>query len=215
MQLAQKIKQFPQEIKIFLVIFYTVGIIAIYTPFTSSFFMALTPLALMMSFGFLMVFHYDFDIKSIRVFSFILVLGYLIEVIGVNTGLIFGSYKYGDDLGYKLFETPLIIGFNWLLMIYITASMVENLKAGTLNKILLASGLMIIYDLVLEQLAPKLDFWHWENNIIPMQNYIAWFCIAVFFHSLLKIYKIKTINTLSLTIYLCQVLFFFALLFRK
>lgn len=215
MQLAQKIKQFPKEIKIFLVIFYTVGIIAIYTPYTSSIFMALTPLALIMSFVFLMLFHSDFDIKSVRIFSFILAFGYLIEVIGVNTGMIFGNYKYGDNLGFKLFETPLIIGFNWLLMIYITASMVEKLKAGAFYKILLASGLMIIYDLVLEQLAPTLDFWSWENNIIPIQNYIAWFCIAVFFHSILKIYKIKTINTLALTIYLCQVLFFFSLLFMK
>jgi putative membrane protein len=40
-----------------------------------------------------------------------------LEVVGVKTGLIFGEYKYGSTLGIKLFEVPLIIGFNWVFVI--------------------------------------------------------------------------------------------------
>src|SRR5689334_23098853 len=37
------------------------------------------------------------------------------EVIGVATGAIFGAYSYGEVLGFKLLEVPLIIGLNWVV----------------------------------------------------------------------------------------------------
>lgn len=212
--MTEKVRSNPLIIKIFLVFFYTVGVVAIYMPLTSSFFMSLTPVALLLSIGLLSCYHENYDSKSVRVFSVIFLAGYLIEVTGVNTGLIFGNYKYGDNLGFQLFNTPLMIGFNWLLMIYVTSSIVEKFKINVYQKVFLASLLMIVYDIILEQLAPKLNFWKWENDNIPFQNYIAWFGIAVFFHSLIKIYKINTSNTLSSTVYLCQLVFFLALMFK-
>jgi len=196
------------------VFFYTIGVIAIYLPVTSGLFMSMTPVALLLSMSLLACYHEDFDKKSVRVFSIIFLTGYLIEVAGVNTGLIFGSYNYDDNLGFKLFNTPLMIGFNWLLMIYITSSIADQLKINTGLKVFLASILMIVYDLILEQLAPKLNFWEWNDTIVPLQNYIAWFVIAMLFHSLIKINKIRTTNRLSLTVYICQLIFFLALMFK-
>ena len=214
MNLIENLKKHPNGIKLFLVLFYAVGVTAIYMPFSANLFISLTPLALIMSFGLLMIFHEKFDFKTIGIFTLIFVAGYFVEVLGVNTGLIFGNYKYGETLGIKLLETPLIMGLNWILMIYLTASVVEKYQIPVLLKILISSTIMVGYDLVLEQVAPQMDMWNWQNSSIPMQNYLAWFGIAVIFHGLLKISKTKTKNELSVTILICQILFFVALLYK-
>lgn len=214
MDLILTIKNHPKRVKYFLALFYTIGVIAIYIPFTSSLFISLTPLTLLMSLGFLALYTAENNTKTLLFFLFVFIVGYFIEVIGVNTGLIFGHYKYGETLGYKVFETPLMMGFNWVLMIYLTASLTENTKTPVAVKVLMASALMIVYDLILEQFAPSLGMWTWHNNNIPLQNYIAWFGVSLVFHSLLKALNIKTANTLSVVIYLCQVLFFLALTFK-
>ncbi len=56
------------------------------------------------------------------IFSALLVAfsGFLIEVLGVRTGYIFGYYQYGPSLGYALWDTPLMMMANWLIIIYIT-----------------------------------------------------------------------------------------------
>ena len=36
----------------------------------------------------------------------IVLIGFVIEVIGVKTGYVFGSYSYGDSLGFKILEVP-------------------------------------------------------------------------------------------------------------
>ena len=214
MNLIEKLKQHPNGIKLFLVLFYAIGVTAIYIPFTAGLFISLTPLALLLSFTLLMLFHKNFDLKTIGTFSLIFVAGYFVEVFGVNTGLIFGNYKYGETLGIKPLETPLIMGLNWILMIYLTASIIEKYKIPVLLKILVSSTIMVGYDLVLEQVAPKMDMWSWQNSSVPLQNYIAWFTIAVIFHGLLKISKIETENKLSVAILICQILFFVALLYK-
>lgn len=214
MNLIEKLKQHPNGIKQFLVLFYAIGVTAIYIPFTAKLFISLTPLALLLSFTLLLVFHKNFDLKTIGTFTLIFVAGYLVEVFGVNTGLLFGNYKYGETLSIKLLETPVIMGLNWILMIYLTASVIEKYQIPILLKIFVSSTIMVGYDLVLEQVAPKMDMWSWQNNSVPLQNYIAWFGIAVIFHGLLKISKIETKNKLSVTILICQILFFVALLYK-
>ena len=214
MDLILSIKNHPKRVKYFLALFYTIGVIAIYFPFTSSLFISLTPITLLMSLGLLALYNAENDTKTLLVFLFVFMAGYFIEVIGVNTGLIFGHYKYGETLGYKVFKTPLMMGFNWVLMIYLTASLTENIKTPVAIKVLMASVLMIVYDLILEQFAPALGMWTWHNNNIPLQNYLAWFGVSLVFHSLLKALNIKTVNTLSVVIYLSQILFFLALTFK-
>ena len=56
--------------------------------------------------------------KQMLAFFLIFLLGFVVEVVGVQTGLIFGSYSYGATLGVKLFDTPLLIGLNWIFVSY-------------------------------------------------------------------------------------------------
>jgi bisanhydrobacterioruberin hydratase len=209
----EEISMRHKAISIFFVIFYTVGVIGMALPFTFPLFIKLIPFALILSFVALVFFHSaKIDWKTILFFLSIYLTSFTVEAIGVNTGKIFGNYSYGDGLGLKLFETPFIIGVNWLFMIYTTTAMVEKWKLHSVFKIMVAASIMLLYDLVLEQVAPKLDMWHWKNEIIPFQNYMAWFALALIFHSVLKILNIKTQNKLAVLILGCQFLFFFLLL---
>lgn len=197
---------------LFFIIFYLVGIVGMLLPFSFPLFLKLIPLALLLSSAALVLFHAHFNTKSIIVFSIIYLLGFFVEVAGVNTGVIFGAYHYGESLGLKLFNTPLIIGLNWLLLVYISSSLLEKAKMHKVLKIILASAILLGYDLIIEQIAPNLDMWYWHDDDVPLQNYLAWFLIAVVFHTLIKIFKIKTSNKLALVILICQVVFFLTLL---
>ncbi|MDD4490198.1 MAG: carotenoid biosynthesis protein, partial [Paludibacter sp.] len=166
----------PLEVQRFLVWFYVIGVAGMLIPFTSAFFMRLTPLALLMNFGLLLIHHENkFSVKTILIFSLILLSGFFIEIIGVQTGIIFGEYMYGKGLGWKLRDTPLIIGLNWLLLVYTTATITQKIKTNNIIRIALGTGMMLIYDIVMEQVAPRMDMWTWKDGVIPIENYMAWF----------------------------------------
>jgi uncharacterized membrane protein len=208
-----KIKQQPKIISLFIIVFYCVGIIGFILPLTHILFVKLIPLALLLSFVLLYFFHNTaITKKELWVFGVIYIIAFAIESVGVNTGLIFGDYTYGSGLGIKLFNTPLLIGLNWIFMVYTSASIVNSTKIPNWLKVVLASFIMIAYDVFLEQMAPQLDMWHWSNGEIPLQNYIAWFILALLFHSLLKIGRINLKNSIAGVLLICQFLFFVVLL---
>ena len=210
-QIASSLKSHYKTVVGFFIIFYLVGITGMLLPFSFPLFVKLIPIALLLStIGFL-IYHPEYSAKTWIVFLIIYLAGFFIEVAGVNTGKIFGNYSYGESLGISIFNTPLIIGINWLLLVYITISTVEFLNISNGIKILLSAGIMLGYDIIIEPLAPKLDMWMWADNKIPMQNYLAWFILAVVFTSLVKIVGVKTRNKLAPVLLICQVLFFIIL----
>ena len=200
-------------VKAFLYVFYLVGVIGLMWEMSRPLFLKLTPVALLLSFFVLGIFYqHTFKLKTYVTFLLIYVLSFVIEAIGVHSGAIFGNYHYGSGLGIKLFDTPVMIGINWLMLIYVTASVVDKLKLSTSLSILLASIGMVIYDMVLEQMASVMDMWYWQNNHIPVQNYISWFVISVVFQTILKMMQVRTDNKLAVTVFVCQFLFFLGLL---
>ena len=134
-------------------------------------------------------------------------------MIGVNTKLIFGHYSYGNGLGPKILDTPIIIGVNWLLLVYAANSVTEKYVANRFLAILLAGIILVAYDLILEQAAPLIDMWSWQNETVPVQNYAVWFVLAVTLSALLKYSGIALKNRLAHFILICQTLFFIVLLF--
>jgi len=197
---------------VFFVIFYLVGIVGIVIPVSFPLFVKLIPYALILSSVALVFYHKSFDTKTIIVFISIYLTGFFVEVTGVNTGLIFGQYYYGESLGLKVFNTPLIIGLNWLLLVYLTASVLESSNTAVPVKIVISALLMLGYDLIIEQIAPLLNMWNWQSNLIPVKNYLSWFLLALVFHAAIQVFRIKTKNKLAPVILVCQVSFFLILL---
>jgi len=200
------------KIRVFFIIFYSVGIIGLILPVTFGLFTRLIPFALLLSIAALALFHQGrFSSREMLVYLGIFMAGFLVEVAGVNTGLIFGEYHYGSSLGLKLFNTPLMIGVNWLLLTYLTAAIARQLGLSGFVADFVSAGMMLAYDIILEQMAPVLDMWHWTGEEIPLQNYLAWFILALIFQWSLRKSGIGIRNPMSLVILLCQVFFFLGL----
>jgi bisanhydrobacterioruberin hydratase len=205
-----------REVKIFYAIFYLVGVLGLSFPETRPLFIRLVPFALILGFAGVLLFHEaKWDLKTLTAFVLVYISGFVIESVGVNTGLIFGEYIYGKTLGYQIFETPLIIGMNWLFLVYVSSSLTEKLNSGKVISFLLPPVLMVVYDLVLEQVAPDLGMWNWKNEVIPLQNYIAWFVVAFIFVLVFRLLNIKTSNKIAPLIFILQFLFFLSLMIFK
>ena len=201
-----------KEVRKFILIFYTIGVLGFLIPWTQALFITITPYALLMSTYLLVIYHENYSKKAILVFTAIAIIGFFIEVAGVNTGLIFGNYIYGDALGLKAFNTPLLISLNWLFLTYTAMSIAEKISKKWVVQLLTAPSVMLLYDIILEQLAPKMDMWSWQDSVVPIQNYISWWIIGFLFIGLIKVCKIEIRNPVAIRLFLSQYLFFLVLL---
>ena len=198
---------------ILFIVFYAVGVGGIWIPLTQRFFIILIPFALLLSSVAILLFHKSLKSANTRfVFFSIILVSFFVEVAGVNSQLIFGKYMYGHGLGFKLFDTPLMIGIFWAMLIYCSSSILERSRLPVALQVVLASVLVVLYDVVLEHVASFLDMWYWNDNNVPVQNYVVWFVLALIFHTMVKWKKVKTENPLATAIFICQFLFFAAIL---
>tara|TARA_B110000902_G_scaffold55988_1_gene65176 strand:- start:1396 stop:2022 length:627 start_codon:yes stop_codon:yes gene_type:complete len=180
-------KEFRFDI-IFVAVIHIAGIIGIHLApeifLKTSFVSIIIPLTL-----------YLYRIKPIKIEWIIIFLVYLItffsEWIGVNYGWLFGSYEYGDSLGFKIDGVPIIMGANWLLLGLVCRDVVKKIITNHWLIIILSAFLMVLIDTLIEPLSNRLDFWTWKNNIIPFSNYKDWFLIALLNQYIFSFLKFK------------------------
>ena len=175
----------------------------------NEFFLSTTPYVLSLTLLLLILNHNLSDKKSKIGLILIFLFGLIVEILGVNYGLFFGEYSYGANLGPKIYEVPYVIGFNWVLLIIATGSVSDKLiKGKEIYKIIFASFLMVLIDLLMEKSAPKLDFWEFVISPVPFSNYLWWFIFSLCFQYIFfKTVKTKEYN-LSSNILVIQFLFF-------
>jgi len=195
---------------------YVAGFIVLNSPITSSYFKFFTPFHLLFNALVLIFFQKDKNIFFYFFCTLIFISGFIIEIVGVKTGKIFGFYQYGSGLGIKFWDVPLTIGLNWLVLIICTGTLIEQLFKRSNNKnvfivivkSIFASILLTGLDFLIEPVAIFQDFWHWKLNVIPVQNYIAWFLISFVMQFIFYILSFKKENPLAVWMYLLQILFF-------
>ena len=111
-----------------------------------------------------------------------LLLGMLVEIIGVRSSLLFGHYYYGSMMGFGIMDTPLIVGVNWFLVIYCSATSVYLIgKRKSSAGWIIGGGALLatFYDWLMEPVASRLGYWRWnEDGAPPLYNYICWFAIS-------------------------------------
>lgn len=167
----------------------------------------LTPVHLLLTFALLFWFSDRAEqLKASLLAIFGLGLG--IEILGVNTGFPFGAYVYLEGLGPKIMETPWLIGLNWSMLALATGSFVSQFLAeGTrLQRALLASGLMLCLDVLMEPVAHAHRLWLFAGGVAPWQNYVSWFAVAFVAQWMLG--KTPRTNQLALPVILAQAAFF-------
>ena len=191
-----------------LLIVYSVGVVGFLLPGGSEVFAPLTVYNLLFASLVVFAFHPSWSTVFVFKLAVIFFAGYWVEVLGVHTGVIFGSYWYGNTLGLKLFDVPLMIGLNWALLIYCCAVIVSGIKSPLIIQALMGASLMVLLDFFIEPFAVRYDLWSWEGVAIPIQNYLAWYLIA--FVMLLFFLKPQTPinNRAAKALYLIQLVFF-------
>lgn len=209
---AKKIIVSNKEITFLYIIFF-VGIVGhLYGPLRNLM-LLLTPATLLLT-GLIVLFYSSKSSTNNFLLwaAFTYIITFLFEVIGVKTGMIFGEYNYGSTLGIKLFDVPLIIGFNWVFVILGSIAISRLMTDNIFLSSIISAFIAFIFDLILEPIAIKLNYWSWSEGIIPIQNYLAWFVIAfiasVFFLKL----NLKLRSDISIHYFFIQLVFFIILL---
>lgn len=145
----------------------------------------------------------------------IFLLGYGVEVAGVHTGMVFGEYAYGDTLGLKLFDVPLVMGLNWLTLVYSVGVIFNRWNISTWIKAALGACVLMFLDFFIEPIAIHYDYWSWKTVSVPVQNYVAWFIISFFFLIFFYTLNFKKENKLAFLYFMVQLLFFASLNYLK
>jgi putative membrane protein len=190
----------------FLILVYVSGSIGFVV--NPSFFSPFTPYTLLLT-CFVFLIHSPLaDKKFLVAFFSIAFLGFIIEVIGVKTGLVFGKYSYGNGLGYKLLNVPLVISINWAMLICAGIIVVSRIFTNKITVLVVATLLVTLIDLVIEQVAPKLDFWQFESGMPGLNNYLSWIGVTFFTSYFFYPTIIKGNRNVSLIILILQIIFF-------
>jgi putative membrane protein len=193
---------------ILLFILHLVGGVALSMDSVKSIFLALTPFNLALTFGLLIWGNDDFSFNFFKLISVLFVIGFFVEVLGVYSGLLFGEYHYGKTLGFQFLGVPLIIGMNWVLLVVSSFAVSSYFVSNSILKVVLPSVIMVLLDLMIEPVAIRLDFWHWQAEVIPLQNYLMWFLVALLMNWILTFNRYKFNVKLGFGLLISQVLFF-------
>lgn len=172
-------------------------------------FASLTPLNLFISTTLLFVNQTKASRLKFFIVFMIFFVGMLAEILGVQYGLIFGNYEYGNNLGLKLLGVPILIGFNWVVLTVICGSISEKIfNNSKVLAIIFGVVLMLILDLTLEPIAPVLDYWEFSGSKAPIQNYIGWGLTSLVTQWLYQYFYRNKEFIFSLNLFIAQFLFF-------
>jgi bisanhydrobacterioruberin hydratase len=208
------------------ILFHVVGFIGI-ALVKNDFIIRSTPFNLFLMFG-LLIWTQKEKNSSFWIFLAItFLLGLAVEIIGVNTQLLFGEYSYGKILGYQLYNVPIVIGLNWFVIIYCCGIGIHSLLLKAINKLaeekaapraalkaisVMVDGatLAVFFDWLMEPVATVLGYWQWKGSI-PLYNYACWFVIAMVMLALFHFLNFKKENKFAVHLLLIQTLFFLLL----
>lgn len=184
---------------------YAMGTVGILNPATRTATLRMTPMALLLTTAVLLFFAGTvYTWRMLAVLCAITIIGFLVELTGVQTGWIFGQYQYTSNFGPRWWGTPPLIGLNWMFLSYAWAAVLRNAYPASPYRIIYAALGMLAYDLLLERAAPLMQLWYWEGGNIPADNYISWFMLALLFQGLLRYSRVITVNVMALPLLLLQ-----------
>ena len=201
----------PKTAIFILVVLYLVGIGGMLSPY-QHLFITLTPVNLLITLGLLLFWQepktYPFYARMYGV----MLAGFVIEVIGVNTGFPFGIYEYGVAFGPRILGTPPLIGINWFILVYGALVWIKEWGLSKGMTAILTGIAVTALDLIMEPVAIALEFWTWEADVVPWQNYLSWSVIgALMAYALLSINLPRDLKVAKV-VFVLQVVFFLTLL---
>ena len=110
-------------------------------------------------------------------------IGLAAEAVGVATGLPFGDYRYGDTLGWRVFDVPVVVPLAWAMFAY--PCLLLGRRLG--HPLLAGAWALASWDLFLDPQMVAAHHWRWLHvthtvpgiAAIPLSNFIGWLLVAV------------------------------------
>lgn len=139
----------------------------------------------------------SYRIRGIGVFiALCLVVGNVLENVGVLTGFPYGHYYFTDVMGPKLFAVPIFLGLAYVGMAYLSWTLARLILGDIPNSLtgsrvvtlpLIAAFIMVAWDLSQDPVwATILHLWIWGQGGayfgVPVSNFLGWYlCVYVIF----------------------------------
>lgn len=157
---------------------FILGAIGLSISFLRETFLILTPYILVIS-SLYVIYRMKLHYTLIAVLSMIAVLGLVLEIVGVLTGVPFGEYTYGSVMGVQILDVPLVIALNWAMIIFCSYIFTQQLISKISTKYLILTPIItslvaVLFDYIMEPVAIFLGFWNWKDVSVPNENYITW-----------------------------------------
>ena len=146
--------------------------------------------------------------KSLVIWSAVYLIGMIAEIIGTKTGILFGNYSYGNNLGPKIIGVPPLIGINWIVLTFLTATIARRVIHFKWLSIICGALLMVGLDFFIEPIAPIFDFWSWDEGVAPLKNFIHWFIVSLLMQAVVYDELPEKNHYLPIHHFASQVLFF-------
>jgi uncharacterized membrane protein len=133
-----------------------------------------------------------------------LFVGNIFENLGVRTGFPFGHYYFTDVMGPKIFAVPILLGFAYVGMAYLSWTLGALILGGPGTPLcghrvvtlpLVASFIMVAWDLSMDPVwSTSMHAWIWRDGGayfgVPVSNFLGWYltvyviyqCFALYLH---------------------------------
>ncbi len=206
------------------ILFHAIGLVGMF--FNKDFFLATTPLNLLLMAGLLFYTQEKINIPFLLFVATCFTVGIAIEIIGTSTGYLFGQYEYGKMLGIGIKNVPLVIGVNWFIIIYCCGITVHTVLEKLSTKLETMTGapspalkilsiisdgamLAVVVDWIMEPAAIKLGYWKWlGDGEIPAYNYMCWFIFSSLLMLAFGLLKFPKRNIFAVNLLMIMMMFF-------
>lgn len=113
--------------------------------------------------------------------------GLLVHVVGLSTGLPFGSLSYGAGLGPALFGVPVAVGLFWTMTAWPCWIAAGRLTSRRRNRVALAAWGLAAWDLFLGPWMVGAGYWRWTSPEpglpgvygVPLTSLLGWLVVAL------------------------------------
>ncbi|HVD87655.1 MAG TPA: carotenoid biosynthesis protein [Jatrophihabitantaceae bacterium] len=113
-------------------------------------------------------------------------IGFVAEVVGVRSGIPFGSYRYADSLGPRLAGVPIIVGLAWAMMAWPAAVVARRLAQTRISQVVIGAWALASWDLFLDPQMVAAGHWTWREptphlpgvQTVPLTNLLGWLVVS-------------------------------------
>jgi bisanhydrobacterioruberin hydratase len=206
------------------ILFHAIGLVGMF--FNKEFFVATTPINLLLMALLLFYTQEKINIAFIIFVAMCFAVGIAVEIIGTSTGYLFGQYVYGKMLGVSIKNVPLVVGINWFIIMYCCGITVHTVLEKLSAKLETMTGapspalkilsivsdgamLAVVFDWIMEPAAIKLGYWKWlGDGDIPAYNYMCWFVISSLLMLAFGLLKFPKQNIFAVNLLMIMMMFF-------